>query len=74
MKTVKHTDSYSIYQKRNGRYAVRGEGRKWVNADEKVKILLAEGLITLPESKPAEPEPAEEADTEAAAEEEKGEE
>lgn len=79
MKTIKKTDSYTIFQKRNGRYAIRGEGRQWVNAEEKVKLLLEAGLIKLPESKPAEPEPAEETEaedsaSEEGAEEEKGEE
>ena len=74
MKTIKKTDSYTIFQKRNGRYAIRGEGRQWVNAEEKVKILLEAGLIKLPESKPAEPEAAEETEAEEAAGEEAAEE
>ncbi|MBD2860133.1 hypothetical protein IB286_14105 [Spongiibacter sp. KMU-158] len=75
MKTVKETESYAILQKRNGRYAVRAKGRKWLNADEKVQVLLEAGLIKLTEPKPAEPEavaeeaPAEEAAAEEAAEE-----
>ncbi len=72
MKTVKETENYTIFQKRNGRYAVRAAGRKWLNAEEKVKILLEAGLIKLTEPKPAEPEAvedvAEESSEEAAAE------
>lgn len=72
METVKKTSEYTIVKKRNGRYGVRAAGRKWVNAEEKVKILLAEGLITV--SEPKAEEPAEEPAEEAAAEEAAGEE
>ncbi|MFT5032851.1 MAG: hypothetical protein ACI9OO_000782 [Bacteroidia bacterium] len=57
MEIVKRTSEYTIVKKRNGRYAVQAKGRKWVNADEKVKILMEAGLIKAPEPKPAEPEP-----------------
>lgn len=58
MEIVKKTAEYEIVKKRSGRYGVRGADRKWVNADEKVKILLAEKLIKAPEPKPAEAEAA----------------
>jgi hypothetical protein len=45
MKVVKKTKEYVVYQKSSGRYAVKGADKNWVNADEKVKILLAEKLI-----------------------------
>lgn len=68
MKTVKKTAEYTIYQKRNGRFAVKGADKKWVNKDDKVAILLDAGLIkvTLPAEKPAEEAPAEEAAAEEA--------
>ncbi len=57
MEIVKRTSEYTIVKKRNGRYAVKAKGRKWINADEKVVILKEAGLIKAPEPKPAEPEP-----------------
>ena len=51
MKSVKKTEKYEVLQKRSGRYAVRGENKKWVNGDDKVKILIAEGLVTAPVKK-----------------------
>lgn len=45
MEIVKKTDSYSIVKKRSGRYGVLSSSNKWVNADEKIKVLAAEGLI-----------------------------
>lgn len=69
MKLVKQTAEYSIYQKRNNRYGVKGANKKWINADDKVKVLLAEGLIKV--SEPAAPaeEPTEESAEETTAEE-----
>lgn len=62
MKVVTRTDEYTIYQKRNERYAIRNSQRQWVRGDEKVAILLAQGLIKAPTPKAPEPEPvAEEA-------------
>jgi hypothetical protein len=70
VKKVKKTNDYSVFQKRSGRYAVRDNDKKWLHGEDKTKVLLGEGLIKLPEPKPAapaEPEaaPAEES-TEAA--------
>ncbi|RMG29159.1 MAG: hypothetical protein D6721_06795 [Gammaproteobacteria bacterium] len=62
MEIVKKSAEYTIYKKRNGRMAVKNAERKWVNGEEKVKILLAEGLIRLDPPKPkpeAEEAPAE---------------
>jgi predicted transcriptional regulator len=67
MKEVKKTSEYTIYQKRNGRHAVKGSNG-YVNGEEKAKILLAEGLIKLTEPRPVEEAPAEEAEAEAPAE------
>ena len=56
MKVVKKSKEYTVYQKRSGRYAVKGADSEWINEDEKIKVLLAEGLIVVPEPKAAEPE------------------
>ena len=77
MKLIKKTDDYRIYQRGDERYAVKDADKKPVNGEDKVRILLAEGLIkvTAPAA-PAEPEAAsgEEAADEAAADEAAGEE
>lgn len=69
LKLVKKTAEYSIYQRRDERYAVKDADKKPVNGDEKVRILAEEGLIKV--AVPAAPaeEPAEEATEEAASEE-----
>jgi ethanolamine ammonia-lyase small subunit len=46
MKLVKKTDEYSIFQRGDKRYAVQDANKKAVNGDEKVAILVEEGLIT----------------------------
>lgn len=70
MKVVKKTAEYTVFQRRDGRHAVRADG-KWVNGEAKVEILYKEELLKKPEPK-AEPEPeaaeAEEGGEEAAAE------
>jgi hypothetical protein len=79
MEIVKETEEYQIVKKRSGRYGIRKRDRSWVTGDEKVKILVSEGLIKLteptkepePEETPAEGEEAAEA---AEAAEESGEE
>lgn len=68
MEIIKRTGEYTIVKKRNGRYGVQGKGRQWINADEKVKILMEAGLIKAPEPKPAEPEPEPEVEAETEAE------
>lgn len=73
MKVLKKTDDYTVYQKRSGRYAVVGSDKKNINAEDKVKILIEEGIVK--QALPAEPEPevveeaVEEAVTEEVAEE-----
>ena len=84
MKVVKRSDEYTVFQKKNGRYAVRGAGRSWINGDDKVAILNELGLIKVavaavaeepaeapeaPVEEVAEEAPAEEAAEEAPAEE-----
>lgn len=75
MKLVKKTDEYSIYLRGDKRYAVENAHKKPVNGDEKVRILVEEGLVKVAapakvEEPVAEEAPAEEAAEEAAAEEE----
>ncbi|WP_439107763.1 hypothetical protein [Congregibacter sp.] len=78
MKLVKKTDDYSIFQRGDERYAVKDAAKKPVNGEEKVRILLEEGLIKVAEpaaveavgeEAPAEEEAAEETAEEAPAEE-----
>lgn len=66
MKEVQTAGEYTIYQKKSGRYAVKGADKKYVNGDDKAKILLDAGLVEITLPKPVE-EPAEET-VEAAAE------
>ena len=70
MKVVVTNDEYTIYQRRDGRYAVEGADKKPINGDEKVTILLANELISVtPPAAPEEeaaPEEAEAAETETA--------
>lgn len=68
MKVVVKNDEYTIYQRRDGRYAVENAAKKAVNGDEKVAILVANGLVKVTQpTSPAE-EPAEEVVEEAAEE------
>ena len=68
MKLVKKTPEYTIYQRRDERYAVVDGKKNAVNGEEKVKVLLAEELIKVTAPAPAEEAPAEEAPAEEAAE------
>ena len=69
MKVVLRNDEYTIYQRRDGRYAVEGADKKAINGDEKVAILVANDLVKAALPAAPEPEPAEETAEEAAAEE-----
>jgi hypothetical protein len=51
MKAVKKTAEYTIYQRKDNRYAVVKAGGKSVNGPDKVVILQAEGLLKKPEPK-----------------------
>ncbi len=68
MEVVKQTKEFTIVKKRNGRYGVKDAKGKWINKDEKVKVLLGEGLIKAAMPKKEEPV-QEEAAEETAAEE-----
>lgn len=66
MTLIKKTSEYSIYQRGDERYAVKDADKKPVNGNDKVRILLSEGLIKISEpAAPAEPEPAEDAEGDA---------
>jgi len=64
MKEVQTAGEYTIYQKKSGRYAVKGADKKYVNGDDKAKILLDAGLVEITLPKPVE-EPVEAAAEEA---------
>ena len=68
MKVIKKTTEYTIYQTGEGRYAVKDSDQNWGNADEKIKILLAEALskAVMPSESSAEQAPAEQAPVEEA--------
>ena len=67
MKEIKSVGDNKIFQKKSGRYAVIGSDKKYINGDDKAKILADAGLVTIPEPKAA---PVEEAPAEAEASEE----
>lgn len=69
MEVVKKTKEFTVVKKRSGRYGVKNAQDKWVNGEEKVKILLAEGLIKAALPKVEEEAPAEEAAAEETTEE-----
>ncbi|MBF0442956.1 MAG: hypothetical protein HQK54_13700 [Oligoflexales bacterium] len=43
----KNKTDYTVEKKRSGRYSVVGKNGKYINGEEKVKILVKEGLIKL---------------------------
>ena len=45
MKVVKKTEMFTIYVKSSGRFAVKDANKNWINAEEKVKILVENGFI-----------------------------
>lgn len=65
---VKKVEGFKVFKRRDGRFAVETANGKAVNGEEKVKVLLAEGLIKVTEPAPAEEAPAEEAAAEESAE------
>jgi hypothetical protein len=58
----------TVVKRKDGRFAVKKRGGGYLNGDEKIKILVAEGKIKAPavKAKPAEETPAEEAPAEEA--------
>ncbi|MEC9155917.1 MAG: hypothetical protein VX443_08055 [Pseudomonadota bacterium] len=55
MKLVTRTDDYTIYQRRDSRYAVQDANKAPINGDDKVAILLKHKLVKAPEVKQPEP-------------------
>ena len=45
MKVVKKTEAYTIFHRKDNRYAVKDLAKKYINGVEKTRILIAEGLI-----------------------------
>ena len=71
MKLIKKTAEYSVFQRRDERYAVKDANGKMINGEDKVEILYKEELLKRPEPKAE--EPAEEEATESEAETTEGE-
>ncbi len=69
MQVEKKTAEYTVFKRADGRYAVQGKDKKFINGDDKVKILIEEGLLTAPAPKAEEPVAEEAATEESAAEE-----
>lgn len=51
MKELKSVGDNTIFEKKSGRYAVKDSNNKYINGDNKAKILADAGLITIPEPK-----------------------
>lgn len=59
MEKVKDAGEYKIFKKTSGRFAVKdAKTGKYVNAEKKVEVLLAQGLIKLTPKKKEEAAPA----------------
>lgn len=58
MKQIKKTDDYRIFQKKSGRYAVRGANKQWLHGEEKTAILQDAGLVQKLNPKAPAAEPA----------------
>ncbi len=67
MKVVLKTDEYTIFQRRDERYAVKDANKAWVNGDAKIRILVEHKFIEGAVPKQPEPEPAPAAEQEAPA-------
>ena len=61
MKTVVKADAYTIFQRRDERYAIKDASGNAVNGDEKTKILAEHDLIKLSVAAAPVEEPAAEA-------------
>jgi hypothetical protein len=49
MIVIARTDTYTIYKKRNQRYAVKKNAtREWLHGGDKVAVLLAHNLVPTP--------------------------
>ncbi len=65
-KAKKKNPEYKLIEKRSKRWSVLGKDGKFINGEEKVKILLKEGKIKVDKAKKKAEEPVEEAVTEEA--------
>ena len=56
MELVKKVGDVTIFKKRNGRFGVQNKSKKWINGEEKAKILIDAGLIkvSVKQEQPAE--------------------
>lgn len=52
---AKSKENFKLVKKRNGRWSVKGTNGKYVNGDEKVKILAAKGVIKVMKKKEGAP-------------------
>lgn len=53
--TAKTKENFKLVKKRNGRWSVKATNGKYVNGDEKVKILAAKGVIKVMKKKEGAP-------------------
>ena len=67
MQLIKKTPQYSIFKRGDNRYAVTDANKQPVNGDDKVRILVAQGLIKASAPAPQEVPAATEATPEDAA-------
>ena len=51
MQVAKKTAECTVYKRADGRYAVKGKDKIFINGDDKVKILIEEGFLTAPAPK-----------------------
>ena len=52
MEIIKKTDKYTIFKKKSGRFGVwHKSNRRWANGEEKIKVLVQEGLVTAAKAK-----------------------
>jgi hypothetical protein len=72
-KAKKKNPDYKLIEKRSKRWSVLGKDGKFINGEEKVKILLQEGKVKIVKPKKKVEEPVEEVAAEEAPAEEKAE-
>jgi hypothetical protein len=48
-------ESFKLVKKRNGRWSVKGTNGKYINGEEKVKILVGKGLVKVLKKKEGAP-------------------
>lgn len=65
MKEIKSVGDNIIFEKKSGRYAVKNANKEYINGDEKTRILVDVGLVTISEPKAVEEAPVEEASEDA---------